>query len=1566
MLRHLLRDRFALSWTPERERREAAFAKDETNPGATPESADIRSEYKSPSPETQEVLRNIVAGTHLSAEAMLSVEHRENLEQSPIVLDTIGDIRHPSDHVQEVLRSAMERAGIPPIENEGPGDAIAAWHDKKREEKLLNDEQIAKARADILRNVTEDPETLVALIRSLEEQQERYREFVQNVERDTEDSDQREGSQKRRLILRAEAAEQIQAMMRKHDGNSVEQWMKEADPAEIRIALDMAETATDPTILRRAINLVQDWRNRVTFGMSRWNPEETEPEDDVKRRKQADYFAEAEKHINGLKGLLKEKLEKQANALSGRIDADVRRGSAAAAGIPVEQLYDQRYALKDKWDTSITIAHEKEHGVTLEETFENINAVVDVCKRTRGLKIHAPDFLTRADSHLKQLDAFSADKVPDLWQNAIVEAKREHKALDPWIRDYLDAYDSIEKQFDEPKVQEFVVAMTGAKDMTEAEEHLGGIAQMLRGGEAKDLANAKFLRPTTLQLTVKLQEMLRLGLHEKIDFSAPSLSAEALTKEIDAAEKALRTSRIQNSEACKTLGIPERLKKQIEQERLQMSTISGNPNAARILEFQMQQLQKALRFIENSIPKQPSITTKNCFGCCDFGGPEYFVNPDKHRNPPPDINERELQRTADHEFGHLVLDTFTERTSALMGLMDERHEYLKRAATNFGIPNDSVLEMSLETAAKSWGMDKEKIIQDGNAFHSVGSGEAYYRRKRTEELLMQYATYRSKRDAQEADYDLEKDKEYPQSVKTLFRILDAEQRQPLDVTLAKHPVFKAKELAFKQDRADDRNAIALRDGGDADLEDLMGGLGTRADAENSEVAPRVTVGPKLDDFKVVREQIKTIKNFLHTYPAAEAALGPIHQNAKEGYEQYFRQFNDHIRAYTENERMPEPYFPEEDAELGMVIQNATNALKAVEKQIKDFDAQKMLSVTNAQPQGKEFWLWFTRDIQWLSIKDYWTMTTEGWEDIKRLWKRRGETARGKVGELYTGWIHDRVPYAGQLKHEFHRRQQSSELEAVGVWEKALENVDSYKLIEDLPHVNNQDHLKAVMILLTKRGRLDWDDPELWRALNRFSHFKIPLDECHRDPILLEKWLQKVITDIWTDKDLYRTWKTTNEHSYDSERDKYSGVADFYSNAGLLGPQLEYMLKTFVEAKEKHEPIPDQVNPHLYEQLFLYAMEKGKMSMQQKFFYLVMGLKWKIIPFDRLSIINGKISTSTFPFIDFFYQHNHTEPEILELAESLIEGPNQRFTPGPKTTAFLIEEVAHDEAARQRVTKVISRSGTTIDHEDIPMVTGFMTQGGWNNFLIVSSGAIQRVTPEGLKNAYVGYNTMFKIYGMLAEKKAEDSQSLPPSDIDFLAARIVSYAHFDNVVVRQAIDNNNRPKLSLREIENETMPSGNNKKAKQYRDPMNELSFRVFDAYADEISQILESQGKFLGPEDAPIEGATRQEKYKKYRNMYLGVDDQGRTLNETPFGANHKKGGRIFKMSSEMEAAMIEAVKVDKGKKMTDILRAMSIQEDKFINEGDEQLSYVTHKNDLGRQKRFAQANGDHGHGGGH
>src|SRR3989338_1950738 len=855
MLRHSRRDRFA-PINPERERREAAFAKDDTTThGGTPERNE-QPEYRKATPEARTVLEQISAGTHFSVEATVSVENREKIQQSPLVLDAIGDVAHPSKHVEGILQSAMEHAGIAPIENGNAGDAIAAWHDEKREKKLLLDESIAKARADILRDVTDDPETLLALIRSLEDQRKSYRALVENVERATEESDKREGSQKKRMMLRAEAAEKIQAMIRKHDGSSVEQWIKETHPEEIRYALDIADANDSGSALRRGINLLHDWRKRVTFGMFRWNASDKEPEDDVKRRTQEQYFAEVEKHITGLKGILKEKLEERANRLSKRVDEEMRRGLAEAAqkGIGVDDITQ---VTKTQWDGEIGAAFTKQHLITLQDAIEEINAVVARVKRSRGLKIHAEDFIDRASDFLERMDELSETNVPDLWKHAITEAQRRHGEVQSWIPDFLERYKIVRPKLNDDKAASFIAMSTGAKDGAEVRTRLDELAEMLRNPSALDRSELSYVQGTVSRLLPLMEgaldknfhniSRLPLGAEPPGEFTSHVEEAHAAIKDL---EPELASSRIQNSFTCRTLGIPQKLQEQVHAARGHLAlaeTSAAQANAAlereqnkdeqerlrgilraatcqvKIIKRQMEEMQDGLQKIAK-LPEKGTEDPENrpVRGYCNYGKKLIFINSKKHIDPlNVQVDGEWVSRTFDHEFGHLVVDALTERTDALSGFFQEREKNLREFALKQEKLSADDLENLLERASQSWGLDRTKIEADGRTIEDPDP-EAYYRRKRQEELLLQYATYRQRAAQAGESFSV---RQYTDSVET-HRLLSLLEAQDNAATIVAPSEEREKLLSR-------RTALAFQN------EDIIDGMPGAGDEDQFEQAERI-------------------------------------------------------------------------------------------------------------------------------------------------------------------------------------------------------------------------------------------------------------------------------------------------------------------------------------------------------------------------------------------------------------------------------------------------------------------------------------------------------------------------------------------------------------------------------------------------------------------------------------------------------------------------------------------------------------------------------------------------------
>ena len=969
------------------------------------------------------------------------------------------------------------------------------------------------------------------------------------------------------------------------------------------------------------------------------------------------------------------------------------------------------------------------------------------------------------------------------------------------------------------------------------------------------------------------------------DTSADNVPIEALKNEIANAGSAMNRvlPTLKLCGGCTVLGIPGALEAAFAHCTREMTVLENNPEIYN--PFALSLLQRQVRGILDGIQKIESITLVEYADPKDERKGFY-----RSRDTTIHINTHKCKSTAeknavmDHERGHAVIDILTEKTDVLLGTVEEVYNNLtiftkKEHPTT---PFDALLDR----AAVKWGLDgetKANLITDGNDAYPPNGGEALFNRKLMEELYMQYGSYV---DQQNHRFG-EKPKKYSQDERTLFSIIDSMRREGVK------PKHKNSGPTLRYEAA-----TRHRDEDDS----------TPSAADNVE---ENNAGKIKGDLQEIATMISFVKSFLATYPNEAAKIGTFASRVEQNYDD-LKQMLETGRNHLEGNISIDPY---SDQNYSNNIKKLKVELENCKKCINNFDRENR-DTSNAPRVGlKSMWGKVTTDIQWLSIMDHWMILNEGWEDLSRLWKRRGENARGKVGEKLTEWIGDRIPYMGQLKYEYHRRQQDSELSAVQVWEKALENVDSYALIEQIPHINSQDHLKAVLNLLSKRGRLEWDDKHVWEAINRFSHFQMPIHECERDTILRDRWLQKCISDIWSDKDLYRHLKTGNESNFNSERNKYDNQADYFANSGELPKQLEFQLRTFLTAKGTKSPIPEEVNPHIYEGLLNYAITRGKMSMEEKFFYLIQGLRSGILPFDRLAILNAQVSTEMFPFIDFFYAHNNTPEQIALMGERLEESEN-KYKPGLKTKLFLQFEVSKDEQARQRVYKVVDKKGDLIDHEDVPQLVAMLTYGQLNNYLKPIGGQKQRITAEGIKNAYVGYNTIFKAHAMLAKEKADKTEVLTRENAEFLASRLVAYLHFDNIVVRRAsAGGSDRPNIEP-EVLDELCPSGDVYSARHFRSCMDNVAVQIVDAYG--ISTLSTPEG------DITIDD-------------YLGRTPGSTERTTVQIASTNQMQKKIFLASSDLFEKITNAILRDPSH-LTQIL---ATQGETLTNEGENQFTYT-------------------------
>lgn len=593
----------------------------------------------------------------------------------------------------------------------------------------------------------------------------------------------------------------------------------------------------------------------------------------------------------------------------------------------------------------------------------------------------------------------------------------------------------------------------------------------------------------------------------------------------------------------------------------------------------------------------------------------------------------------------------------------------------------------------------------------------------------------------------------------------------------------------------------------------------------------------------VSRNIAIIKNFRAAYfdlPGTEH-LDPL-------IEEYTKRYDELDEAFLG--RHPEIYGddPEENSLFKNRLKEISNKSKKISERVREFDVKK-LDITQERKTQKPG---LFEGLQFLSILDFQKLIKDTMEDIKTMYGRNQERKIQNVGEtLFAAADKGKnIPfigsYLGKLKGYHTRRYSGAELESVNKWKDGLENEDSHTLLHMFPGTSNKDQIRAMITLLTDRGEMDWNDPGVMRKLGELSGYRVPIEACLRDDVLRDTWYRKMVTEIWKDKELYYQWRGSNDDKTESGKKHFTTFVDQLSNVGGgMRSELAKQLRLFVEwKKHPHGGPPEDVKPHLYEEVIHYAIRDGKMTMEQKFYYLVRGVAEGILSIDRLRALAGEHGgvLNQFPFIDFFYQKNNSLPEVQALAKRLIENDdhgNDTFNPGVRTTLWLHLEVSREKSVQERLSKGTSKTGAEdIDHEDIPFfITQLDYNNGVRNLADVISGSRQKVSPEGWKNAYVGFSSKLKIFGRLAQMEEEGLEKLTAADSRNLAQTIAAYIDMDNILTRNGSDKDSRPTLSEYQLDSAPVSGDNGKHTtRQYRETLNTFIGALMREFGPDIEQ----------------------------------------------------------------------------------------------------------------------------------
>jgi hypothetical protein len=539
------------------------------------------------------------------------------------------------------------------------------------------------------------------------------------------------------------------------------------------------------------------------------------------------------------------------------------------------------------------------------------------------------------------------------------------------------------------------------------------------------------------------------------------------------------------------------------------------------------------------------------------------------------------------------------------------------------------------------------------------------------------------------------------------------------------------------------------------------------------------------------------------------------------------------------------------------VRNEEDAIFAAELEEKDKLREKLAGEVESIGLGDYMSnVWWTTTF--LSMKDVWNMLISVKEFIERKHKRRSQARYSTVGSVLP-WI---------FGTEFKRINQSSETEEVNQYKDAMEDWGVFDIRDVLYGTNSKDEAKATLIVLTDKGELRWDDPNMWQTLNRLTaryttrgaELNIPSPDKMPKNMSGEDMTRAAVDALWGDG-TWSDWFSKNVSTYNTKKEAYAFKGNQLEGDPKQTGGLTAEMGRLLQEWKKGE----YVNPHEYEELIDFALDAGKSSAEAKLFYIWSGMTVEqdkpgggygtLLHMDRVGQFDGKY-LNRFPLLDYFTDKDVERPDgtvgpwrVEDMrAEALKYFPDdyKKGVPGIQFSSYMWHRMMFNEAYRTRLSKGL-RSAEQIDHDDAHL---FIPPASLEEIkmLVGSPGGGEKkyFTPEGYANAYGGFNQYFITLATTTDATQVDEDHRMQSLKDALKSFIVYDAIIDNRYEKKRGTQYAR----LSEHHFNRTPVVDSVKLSLHRDQLRNLILEVGRAYGKDFSSIYQKTGSTHDPEEA--------------------------------------------------------------------------------------------------------------------
>lgn len=458
---------------------------------------------------------------------------------------------------------------------------------------------------------------------------------------------------------------------------------------------------------------------------------------------------------------------------------------------------------------------------------------------------------------------------------------------------------------------------------------------------------------------------------------------------------------------------------------------------------------------------------------------------------------------------------------------------------------------------------------------------------------------------------------------------------------------------------------------------------------------------------------------------------------------------------------------------------------------------------------------FIKDTELLRLDDIFEMFKVGWEYKKRNWERKQKARYSKVGKG--------IPWFGT---EFERINQQSETEEMQQFKDSMDQWGVRQIQDTLYSTNNSDQAKACFNVLAEKGQIRWDDPNLWKAINKHTNIthKIPLPLPGMDPYMPFRagtgikfngvdvagksavdFIPEALDSIWGES-TYIDWKRQNDGALEDGIQKSFNKAEELEsdpkNTGGIANELAVLLERHMRG--------EYVEPSEFEGMLRFIIEAGKANGHHKMYYLLMGTSAKdpsgrtLMGWDRVGRFISKYSNN-FPPLDYYSASNQAPKRDLETGEIFerqwvrqdfdkltkpwvnqirANGGHVPTKPPAGSWDFLWKEVLTSDAFQSRLEKGI-RSAQDMDHDDSPFFIPALKESEVESACAASGGETKKFTVQGYKNGYIGFGLRLKYLNeKVEEEKGFEAKGEVGFSNQYLAKMISSfrsYMRYDSIL-----------------------------------------------------------------------------------------------------------------------------------------------------------------------------------------